>query len=196
MGVYMYRYGGFGSLWREYGEPLSWLLGITAITLAVGKFRVVNPAFYTSGYFAGIIVGFVLHELAHRQVAKRYGMGAEFIAFTPGLLITILTTFIPGIVILAPGYVRTISYFGSSRRGILNSVAAGPAVNIALSILAISAYIVTGSLWARGFAEVNVWIGLFNLIPLPPLDGEKIFRINPTLWITLFIIAIALYIAL
>ncbi|MCE4598752.1 MAG: metalloprotease [Desulfurococcales archaeon] len=191
----MYGYRARPSLLgREYGEPLSWILGIAAITLAIGGSRVLNPYFYLSGYFGGILVGFVGHELAHRQIAKRYGMAAEFIAFTPGLLITVISAFIPFIVILAPGYVRTISYFGSSYRGVLNSVAGGPAVNLALAMLGFAAHLITGSRWIYTFAQVNTWIGLFNLLPIPPLDGEKIFRLNPQIWIAMFLIAVALYI--
>ncbi len=179
---------------REIGEPVSFPLALVAITLAVGGERVLDPRFYESGYFAGILAGFILHELAHRQVARRYGMHAEFIAYPPGLLITLASALLP-IIILAPGYVRTYAFYSYNPRGFLNSVAAGPAVNIGLALLGIAYHTTTGSLWAWQFSWVNGLIAVFNLLPVPPLDGEKILRADTRLWVTMFIVAAAIYLA-
>lgn len=179
----------------EIEEPVSFPLALAAITIAVGGSGVLDPRFYTSGYFAGILAGFILHELAHRQVARRYGMHAEFIAYPPGLLITLASTVLP-IIILAPGYVRTYAFYGYNPRGFLNSVAAGPAVNIALALMGIIAYTAIGSTWAWSFAWVNGLIAVFNLLPVPPLDGEKIIRVDTRLWAAMFIVAAGLYLAI
>jgi Zn-dependent protease len=68
---------------------------------------------------------------------------------------------------------------------------AGPLTNFILAIVATIAYYAL-NIWCRGFLltnlgeiiaiflnvliAVNIGLGTFNLIPLPPLDGEKIFR--------------------
>lgn len=68
---------------------------------------------------------------------------------------------------------------------------AGPLTNFILAIVATIAYYAL-NVWCRGFLltnlggivsiflniliAVNIGLGTFNLIPLPPLDGEKIFR--------------------
>ncbi len=178
----------------EIREPASFPIALAAITLAIGGGSVLDPRFYQSGYFAGILAGFILHELAHRQVARRYGMLAEFVAYGPGLLVTIASSILP-IIILAPGYVRTYTYYGSYR-GVLESVAAGPLVNIALAIAGIIGYNATGSSWMWAFAWVNALIAVFNLLPVPPLDGEKILRASVRVWAVMFFLSAVLYITL
>ncbi|MCE4602674.1 MAG: hypothetical protein F7C08_02270 [Desulfurococcales archaeon] len=179
---------------REIEEPASFPIALAAITLAIGGDNVLEPRFYASGYFAGILAGFILHELAHRQVARRYGMHAEFIAYPPGLLITLASVLLP-IIILAPGYVRTYTFYGYNPRGFINSVAAGPAVNIVLALLGMTYHATTGSPWAWQFSWVNGLIAVFNLLPVPPLDGDKILRSNTRLWAAMFIAAAAIYLA-
>jgi Zn-dependent protease len=34
---------------------------------------------------------------------------------------------------------------------------------------------------------VNIWLGLFNLLPIPPLDGSKIFAWNFIVWIGMLV---------
>lgn len=65
---------------------------------------------------------------------------------------------------------------------------AGPVMNFIIAIISIIIYYVlykfapinatTGILIMLAYltAIINIGIGVFNLIPLPPLDGEKIFR--------------------
>ncbi|MFH1240586.1 MAG: site-2 protease family protein [Candidatus Diapherotrites archaeon] len=36
-------------------------------------------------------------------------------------------------------------------------------------------------------AYINMFLGLFNMIPFPPLDGSKIFRWNPIIWAAVFL---------
>jgi len=110
---------------REIREPASWILAIIAMTVSVGKiWSITTPEFYTSPYFIGILIGFVAHELAHRGVARKYGLYAEFIASPGGLLITFATGFIPGLVILAPGYVAVYAPGPYTVKGAVRSVEA------------------------------------------------------------------------
>ena len=50
-------------------------------------------------------LGFVLHELAHKFVAVRYGFYAEFKMWLEGLIFALFTAFILGFVFVAPGAV-------------------------------------------------------------------------------------------
>lgn len=183
----------------EIEEPLSWIAGIAAVTFAWGGFRVFNPLFYVSPSFVAILLGFVLHELAHKTVSRRYGMAAGFVAFGPGLLITFLSGLIPGFVVLAPGYVRTIYHPWASREALLYSVAAGPATNILLSLAGIILYQSLDpfsqlALYARDIAAINAYFAFFNLLPIPPLDGSKIIRDNAGLWVGMMLAALVLLI--
>lgn len=69
---------------------------------------------------------------------------------------------------------------------------AGPLMNFIIAIISCIAYVLIGYFAAQSFLDsvmgqgimlllymlmtINIGLGVFNLIPLPPLDGEKIFR--------------------
>lgn len=181
------------NLYSEIEEPVSWVLAIAVLAFALGGLKSLSPSFLLSPLFIGILIGFTAHELAHRGVARAYGMSASFVAFVPGLVITFLSGFLP-VKFLAPGYVRTISFYGYNVRGILYSVAAGPLTNIIIAFIALAlAQAYPG--WSRFLGEiawVNGWLAFFNLLPIPPLDGSKIFALNKALWAALMVIAFAL----
>ena len=181
----------------EIDEPLSWALALLALAVAFGGVRIVDPGFYASPVFVGVLIGFVGHELMHRMVAIRYGYHARFIAYIPGLLVTLASGFIPGLVILAPGYVAVAAYSYLPRpgQGVYLSVAAGPAFNIAASILALAASIPlegAAAAYAATIAWVNAWMAFFNLLPVPPLDGSKIIRWNTGLWAAMTALSVVL----
>jgi len=188
----------------EIREPLSWILGIAATVVAVGKvWSLADPRFYLSPYFVGILLGFILHEAAHRGVARRYGLHAEFVAYTPGLLITFLTGFIPGIVILTPGYVKitapayTYTYYRivDPARALYHATLAGPLTNILIALVTLlPAFLLGGYIGAylAGIAYINAYIAFFNLLPIPPLDGSKIIRYSVQGWAVLMAASVAL----
>lgn len=104
--------------------------------------------------------------------------------------------FIPGLVILAPGYVGIYASSPYVARGAVRSVEAGPAANIVIGLAALLAsYILAGqsAFFLRIVAMVNGWIALFNLIPVPPLDGSKIMRADFNSWITMLLLALVLW---
>lgn len=179
-------------------EPTSWILAFIAMVFSIGKvWGVLDPGFYTSPYFIGILLGFAGHELAHRMVAIRHGLRAEFIAVPWGLLITFATGFIPGIVILAPGYVGVYAAGPYDPRGVARSVIAGPAANLSIgyAALLLSLILPGWSPYLTVVAAVNGWIAFFNLIPVPPLDGSKILRLDSKAWILMLAASIILWIA-
>ncbi len=121
---------------------------------------------------------FILHELAHKFAAQRYGCWAEYRKWDTGLIIAFLLAVSPlRMVFAAPGAVIISGgFYGLPRRenGIVS--AAGPATNLGLAMLFLlvsSSEGFLGVLAHFGLA-INAWIALFNLIPFGPLDGSKI----------------------
>ena len=84
-------------------------------------------------------------------------------------------------------------------RGLAYAVAAGPASNIALAAAALAARAAAGVGpvydYLSGFAYINAYMALFNLIPIRPLDGEKIVRYSPAWWAALAALSAALLLA-
>lgn len=78
-------------------------------------------------------------------------------------------------------------YFKNPKRDMALSAAAGPATNFILAFFSMIAYCLVGphvtdsgaAYWFFLFfyycALINVGLGVFNLFPIPPLDGSKIF---------------------
>jgi Zn-dependent protease len=155
----------------------------------------------------GVGSGFLLHEMAHKFVAQRYGYWAEYRANRMGLVFIIAMAFM-GFIFAVPGAVmirkdpydpirfarphgdaipldRTDTMAG--REELLIALA-GPMTNIVLTLFffsLIKSGIVAGGL-LMGVAYFGFFINLilagFNMIPVGPLDGAKIFRGSRMVW--------------
>ncbi|GAB4381499.1 MAG: site-2 protease family protein [Methanothermobacter thermautotrophicus] len=129
-------------------------------------------------------LGFVLHEIAHKLMAIRYGFWAEYRLWFEGLLLALVTAYF-GFVFAAPGAVYIHgNYIERDVNGKISL--AGPLTNIILAIMFLMVSTVLPSpinqVAFLGYA-VNSFLALFNLIPLAVLDGAKVFRWNPLIWL-------------
>lgn len=135
-----------------------------------------------------IIIGLTFHEFAHGWMADRLGdrtardMGRLTLNPIPhidplGLIMLFLVKFGWA----KPVPVNPYNFRGDMRQGMLLVSLAGPATNL---LLAVASAIILGlfvNLNIPYFVEImrnmiliNVVLGIFNLIPIPPLDGSKI----------------------
>lgn len=128
-----------------------------------------------------VSTAFVFHELAHRNIARKFGCWAEFRMWRWGLMMALLFSLF-GFVFAAPGAVMIKGYITREQNGKIS--AAGPATNWAVGAVFLIASILTavyditifGLPWILAAVSfVNLFIGGFNLLPLGPLDGRKIF---------------------
>ncbi len=138
-------------------------------------------------------MGFILHELAHKYVAQRYGLWAEFRVNTMGVILTAISVVSP-LKFIAPGAVMISGFTDKDKMGW--TAIAGPIVNIGITMSLLVTLLVLGhtpiaSAVLTG-AAINAFLALFNLIPFAIFDGRKVYVWNRRYWAILFIVALVL----
>jgi len=163
---------------------------ISVLVLAVAVSGIGFLPLEDLGYrFAAISIplalGFIAHELTHKYVANRYGYFAVYRMWPFGLVFALLIGLASGgrFIFAAPGAVVILSsYFTRRQSGLIGL--AGPATNIAIACCFFPLSYLPGLVGTIGSlgALINLWLAFFNLLPLPPLDGEKVFSWKPAIW--------------
>ncbi|HIM64463.1 MAG TPA: hypothetical protein EYM40_03020, partial [Candidatus Poseidoniales archaeon] len=175
-----------GSIWHFSKTEINHLtLATLAFTLALAFMfsggilgALSDPsAFLAYGVLALITFtpGFLIHEIAHKIQARKYGCWAEFRASPSGLRFGVLLAAILGIVFMAPGAVMVA---GNTTREQFGKVAlAGPVSNVVLWCIGLASAVAFGGaggivddviyywMWANGI------LGALNMLPFGPLDG-------------------------
>ena len=178
-----------GSIWHFSKTEINHLtLATLAFTMALAFMfsggilgALSDPlAFLVYGVLALITFtpGFLVHEIAHKIQARKYGCWAEFRASPSGLRFGVLLAAILGIVFMAPGAVMVA---GNTTREQFGKVAlAGPVSNVVLWCIGLASAVAFGGaggivddviyywMWANGI------LGALNMLPFGPLDGKKI----------------------
>lgn len=166
----------------------------SGISILSGDFslsRLFSPTFLViiliSLFTAGL--GFLLHELAHKFVAQRYGCTAEFRSFDQMLYLALLLSVLVGFIFAAPGAVMISGMLTRKENGIIS--AAGPLTNYVLAMIffALAFFVPTLGFLSVGF-QINLWLGLFNMIPFGNFDGIKIFHWNKGIWLAMVLFGV------
>jgi len=133
-------------------------------------------------------LSFIPHELGHKFLAQKYGAWSEYRMSGRGLLFSIMISFL-GFIIAAPGAVYINGRINEEQNGKIS--AAGPIVNIIISFIAIVCLQYVTGVWTFTLfyilAYLNAMLAIFNLIPIPPLDGSKVIRWSIPVWIVMIV---------
>jgi len=164
-------------------------LSIAVITLSfafVQFFGMSRP-----GLMVGVVLGITLHELGHKFVAQSMGFHSEFKLWPMGLLLVVGLGIISvmsggGFIFAAPGYVVTHGMATIRQRGIVTLAA--PFTNLLLGLF----FLALPVPWGKDAAMVNVFLAIFNLIPIRPLDGAAIIRWSQSAWGVTFLSSLLL----
>ncbi len=118
-------------------------------------------------------IGFLLHELAHKVVAIRFGQIASFKADYKMLALCIGLAF-AGLLFAAPGAVYHRGRITPRQNGLVS--VAGPVTNVALVGVFLPFAFAPGFIGQVGQLGVliNAFLAAFNMIPFGPLDGKTV----------------------
>ncbi len=118
--------------------------------------------------------GFLLHELAHKIVAIRFGQVAAFRA-DYGMLAVAIGLGLAGLLFAAPGAVYHRGRITVRQNGLVS--VAGPVTNLLLAVVFLVPFLLAGGFVqeiARIGVLVNIFLAAFNMIPFGPLDGKTV----------------------
>jgi len=141
-----------------------------------------------------VLVSLALHELAHAWVAARLGDPTAReqgrLTLNPVRHLDPLGTLMFAVTALTAGtpfgWAKPVpvnpGHFRRPKEGMALVAAAGPAMNFVLALVALA---ISTHVDLHGQAAevvyyvylVNVVLGIFNLIPIPPLDGSRIVAV-------------------
>jgi Zn-dependent protease len=145
------------------------------------------------------LLSFMIHELAHKFTAQRYGMWSEFRMTTSGYYLSAVA-----IIFSIPIFGTGIMYSSGARSAddVAKVNIVGPLSNLVfgstLGLIALILPLLFGgpiprtqtTLWFVMFilqngVILNAMLGLFNMLPFQPFDGGTVFAWNRRIWIIL-----------
>ncbi len=141
------------------------------------------------GGIATVVVstGFLMHELAHKFQAQKYGCWAEFRMSPQGLMMAVFMALL-GFLLAAPGAVMIRGNLTNRQSGIVSAL--GPLTNIIMASIFIVLLVIVDGKGLIGLAffygaMFNSILAGFNLIPFGIFDGKKIMNWNVFVWVVL-----------
>jgi Zn-dependent protease len=186
-------------------EMLDLTIAVLALALIFAMPEIRAALFYGLG--AGIMVLFFLlslvavmlgvftHELAHKFVARSYGYWAEFRRSDTWLGIGLFMSFVGFGFIAAPGAVMIQGNVTTENNGKIS--AAGPGTNMLVGFTCLPLALLLGPGTLAGYIAstaviVSAFLGIFNMLPIFPFDGSKVWRWSAPVYIGMVVGFVAL----
>ena len=174
------------------------VVGTHSCPLSSGAFRELcaNPfLFYLPIAFVAVSLTFILHEYMHKLAAQRFGAIAGFVRSDIGILITIISGLL-GFLMGLPGATMIYSNTFTRKQEGITSLA-GPLVNLAVFAVFFAVYFLYLETGYLGLALSTVmfialWLAFVNMLPIYPLDGSKVLRWNPAIYLIVLVCVVAL----
>jgi len=148
-----------------------------------------------------LLFALVFHEFSHGWVANKLGdPTAKYsgrLTLNPMAHLDLFGSLM--ILFVGFGWAKPVPvdsrYLANPRTDMMKIAFAGPASNLLLAFIAGSLIRLTGNMGVFSsmlimFVQINIMLAVFNMIPIPPLDGSQIFsglmiRHNPDLVVKL-----------
>jgi len=199
---------------EEYDLFAAWLavsLSFAIIKLApygvLGPIQPVDPVTALTYLVIALLtagIGLVLHELAHKFAAIKFGFWAEFHKSNFMILVAVALAALVGFVFAAPGATVIYSTRPDGRtltRGENGKIsAAGPVTNLvlcipfALLLLAAAPHSLLYQIGIFGL-QINAMIAAFNMLPISILDGNKVLSWNIPVFVLLIAVSFAVLVS-
>lgn len=174
--IMFYRSGSIRNYFEYYFGESGWAVAMFGVMLLL------------------VALSFVGHELGHKFVAQNFGCWSEYRMYPAGLALAVVMSVV-GFLIAAPGAVYIKGVQNEEQNGKISI--AGPLVNIVLAVIGIAGCLLCNhSALVIPFyflMSLNGSLALFNMLPIPPLDGSKILRWNAPIYIVTLVIAALLF---
>ena len=148
-----------------------------------------------------LLFALVFHEFSHGWVANKLGdPTAKYsgrVTLNPMAHLDLFGSLM--ILFVGFGWAKPVPvdsrYLANPRTDLMKIAFAGPASNLLLAFIAGSLIRLSGNMGVLSsmlimFVQINIMLAVFNMIPIPPLDGSQIFsglmiRHNPDLVVKL-----------
>lgn len=167
----------FGLAWVALAVAFTFFIVSTAgVGSPLALIETAGSGLLTTVFVASFLtvgVAFLLHELAHKLVAVRYGQVAAFRADYTMLALAVGAG-LAGFLFAAPGAVYHRGHLNARENAFI--ALAGPLTNVALALVFFPLFLLGGFLGDVGQlgVTVNAALAAFNMIPFGPLDGRKV----------------------
>jgi Zn-dependent protease len=162
---------------------------ISVLVLSFAFYNAFKIDFLTA--LAVITLVFVLHEMSHRYLARRYGCFAEYKMWTWGVILALLSSF-AGVIFAAPGAVYISPYCKGkfafrvarlSKKDYGKISLAGPLTNLLVGAVSTILLLVYPVRTLSEISQITFSLAFFNLLPFFPLDGSKVFDWDRRVWL-------------